>query len=114
VPRLTEDQQLLAQSAGKVLGSGGSARFRSLRDQGAHIDSPLWDQLIELGWPAIPFPEAAGGLGWGLPEVAIVMEALGRNLSLTPQPTPPAGRWWPWPGRRRSGMDWTWDTVMLR
>jgi len=84
VPRLTEDQQLLAQSAGKVLGSGGSARFRSLRDQGAHIDSPLWDQLIELGWPAIPFPEAAGGLGWGLPEVAIVMEALGRNLSLTP------------------------------
>ena len=39
---------------------------------------------MELGWPAIPFSEEDGGMGWGLPEICIVMEALGQHLAKTP------------------------------
>jgi len=85
MPRLSEDQQLLAESAADVLAAeAGPARFRALRDEGMCTDAALWAQLTELGWPAIPFAEAHGGLGWGLPEVAVVMEALGHHLAMTP------------------------------
>jgi alkylation response protein AidB-like acyl-CoA dehydrogenase len=85
MPRLSEDQQLLAESAAEVLGAeAGPARFRALRDAGERTDMALWSQLTELGWPAIPFTEAHGGMGWGLPELAVVMEALGHHLAMTP------------------------------
>ena len=84
MPLLTEDQKLLAQSAEEVLASSGLDRFRALRDQGIPLDSDLWIQLVELGWPTLAVAEEAGGLGWGLPEVIILMEALGGRLCLTP------------------------------
>jgi alkylation response protein AidB-like acyl-CoA dehydrogenase len=34
-------------------------------DGKAALDRSLWAQAIELGWPAIGLPEAAGGLGFG-------------------------------------------------
>ena len=37
---------------------------------------------MELGWPTLAVAEEAGGLGWGLPEVIILMEALGQRLCL--------------------------------
>lgn len=85
MPKLTEDQLLLAESATEVLSAeAGPVRFRHLRDEGEQTDTALWSQLTELGWPAIPFPEDQGGMGWGLPEVAVVMEALGHHLAMTP------------------------------
>lgn len=81
----TEDQELLAESAKEVLEAEAPiSRFREVRDSGAVQDERLWRKLTELGWPAIPFPEEQGGLGWGLAELAIVQEALGRGLALTP------------------------------
>ena len=44
----------------------------------------LWQQMVELGWPALTIPEAAGGLGFGAVELAVVVEELGR--ALTPGP----------------------------
>jgi alkylation response protein AidB-like acyl-CoA dehydrogenase len=38
----------------------------------------------ELGWLGIPIPEAYGGAGMGLAELAVVMEALGRTLAPEP------------------------------
>ena len=85
MPTLTEDQLLLAESATEVLSAeAGAVRFRQLRDAEAPTDTDLWRQLTELGWPAIPFPEDHGGMGWGLAEVAVVMEALGHHLAMTP------------------------------
>jgi alkylation response protein AidB-like acyl-CoA dehydrogenase len=44
----------------------------------------LWQQMVELGWPALTVPEAAGGLGFGPVELALVVEELGRALAPGP------------------------------
>jgi alkylation response protein AidB-like acyl-CoA dehydrogenase len=40
--------------------------------------------MAELGWLGIPFPEAYGGAGLGLADLAVVLEALGRTLAPEP------------------------------
>jgi alkylation response protein AidB-like acyl-CoA dehydrogenase len=37
-----------------------------------------WDEIVAMGWPALHLPAAHGGQGFGLAELAIVVEALGR------------------------------------
>lgn len=41
---------------------------------------PTWAQLAELGWTGVSIPEAAGGVGLGFLEEAILHEELGRAL----------------------------------
>lgn len=43
-----------------------------------------WRRMQELGWPALTLPEAAGGLGLGPVEVAVVAEELGRVVAPVP------------------------------
>jgi alkylation response protein AidB-like acyl-CoA dehydrogenase len=40
--------------------------------------------MAGLGWVGIPFPEALGGAGLGMAELAVVLEALGRTLAPEP------------------------------
>src|SRR5689334_19269286 len=44
----------------------------------------LWAHMVELGWPALTVPEAAGGLGMGPVELAVVAEELGRVVGPGP------------------------------
>jgi alkylation response protein AidB-like acyl-CoA dehydrogenase len=44
----------------------------------------LWGHMVELGWAALTVPEAAGGLGLGAVELALVAEELGRALAPGP------------------------------
>jgi alkylation response protein AidB-like acyl-CoA dehydrogenase len=44
----------------------------------------LWIQAAELGWPGIALPEACGGAGYGLLELAILAEELGRAAVTLP------------------------------
>jgi alkylation response protein AidB-like acyl-CoA dehydrogenase len=44
----------------------------------------LWGHMVELGWPALTVPEAAGGLGLGAVELAVVVEELGRSIAPGP------------------------------
>lgn len=44
----------------------------------------LWSNLAELGLLAVAAPEALGGLGGGLQEIAVLAEALGASLSAEP------------------------------
>jgi alkylation response protein AidB-like acyl-CoA dehydrogenase len=84
---LTEDQELLAKTAADFVAERSPvSRFRALRD----ADDPLgfsrelWKEMAELGWLGIPYPESLGGAGMGLAELAVVLEALGRNLAPEP------------------------------
>jgi alkylation response protein AidB-like acyl-CoA dehydrogenase len=46
--------------------------------------SGIWEQMVELYWPALAIPEAHGGLGMGFVELAIVAEQLGRATVPSP------------------------------
>jgi alkylation response protein AidB-like acyl-CoA dehydrogenase len=84
---LNEDQTLLAETAREFVASTDPlARLRKLRDAGDPLGySPdVWRKLADLGWTAMPFTEADGGLGLGMADVVVVTEALGRLLAPEP------------------------------
>jgi alkylation response protein AidB-like acyl-CoA dehydrogenase len=45
---------------------------------------PFWDDLAGLGWLGLHLPEDVGGSGYGLPELAVVLEELGRACAPGP------------------------------
>lgn len=84
---LTEDQELIAKTARDFIEAESPlSRMRALRDADDPIgfSRALWKQMAELGWLGIPFPESVGGAGMGFAELAVVLEALGRNLGPEP------------------------------
>ncbi|MBW8827151.1 MAG: acyl-CoA dehydrogenase [Acidobacteria bacterium] len=45
---------------------------------------PFWADLIELGWLGLHLDESVGGQGAGLPQLAVVIEQLGRHVAPGP------------------------------
>lgn len=62
------------------------AQLRMLREQadGPGFDRDLWRRFAELGFPGLIIPEAHGGLGLGHAELVLLMEEIGRHLSVLP------------------------------
>ncbi len=84
---LNEEQTLLAETVRRFIDEHSPLeRFRKQRDAGnAEGYSPeLWAKMAEMGWQALVLPEEHGGLDLGMAELAIVMDALGRNLAAEP------------------------------
>lgn len=81
----SEDQLLLAESAGRFLADkyGFDARRAALRSE-AGWRRETWRAFAELGWLALPLPEAHGGLGGSTVDAAVLMEAFGRHLVVEP------------------------------
>src|ERR1700712_1620100 len=51
----------------------------------ASVDLPaFWSATADLGWLGLHLPEEYGGSGAGLPELAIVVEELGRGVAPGP------------------------------
>jgi len=84
---LTEDQELLAQTATDFVRQHSPiSRLRALRDAADPIgfSRDVWKQMAELGWVGILIPEEYGGAGMGLADIAVVLESLGRTLAPEP------------------------------
>lgn len=84
---LNEDQIMLKDAAAGFLAEKAPvAELRRLRDEGSEMgySQPLWADMAEMGWPGIAIPEAYGGLGFGYTGLGIVLEQIGRNLSVSP------------------------------
>ncbi len=84
---MTEDQELLAKTAlDFVRAHSPVSRMRALRDaqDSVGFSRDLWQEMAKLGWTGILIPEEYGGAGLGLAELAVVLEALGRNLAPEP------------------------------
>jgi alkylation response protein AidB-like acyl-CoA dehydrogenase len=79
-------------------------------DAASGYDAGVWSAMAEQGWLAVERPEAGGGLGLGLVEVAVLCEQLGRHTAPAPflssvlvldalagtaaqSPASPAARW---------------------
>jgi 3-oxochol-4-en-24-oyl-CoA dehydrogenase len=85
---ITEDHRTLARTASDFLSRyEARAAARALLDAETEELPKLWGDLVELGWLGLHLPEAHGGSGFGLPELVVVVEELGRTL--TPGPFVP-------------------------
>lgn len=65
------------------------ARTRRLRDIPPGFDKAMWKAIANAGWLSILVPEASGGLGLGLAEMAVIAEEAGSQL--LPEPFAGAG-----------------------
>lgn len=59
-------------------------RYRARREQLPGFDPALMRQMAEMGWFGVLVPEAQGGLGLGLAELAVVVQELGKGLLAEP------------------------------
>ena len=57
-----------------------AARATLAPESASSHPAELWSAAAELGWPGLAIPEEFGGSGFGLSELAVVLEAQGRQL----------------------------------
>lgn len=57
---------------------------RKLAGTDAGFSAAHWQEMAQMGWLALPFAEAHGGLGGGPLSMALLMEELGKGLVLEP------------------------------
>jgi alkylation response protein AidB-like acyl-CoA dehydrogenase len=84
---LTEEQELLRDSARDFVANQWDfdwlRKVRKDKDRTGY-DPKVWQQIVELGWAAIPFDEEVGGLNLGFAELGVVLEEMGRRLLVSP------------------------------
>src|SRR5262245_23028569 len=82
---ITEDHRALAATVADFLGKHDARNAsRALLEGTEETLPPFWDELRSLGWLGLHVPEAFGGSGYGLPELVVVVEELGRGLAPGP------------------------------
>src|SRR3984893_835253 len=82
---LTDDHRELAEVARAFLTSQ-KARWaaRSLLDATDEPRPPFWHDVVDLGWLGPHIDEEYGGSGYGLPELVVVIDELGRAVAPGP------------------------------
>ena len=82
----SDEQRLLKDSVDRLIGPAYDDLGHRKKMQATTLgyDDALWGKYAELGLLALPFSEEDGGFGGGTVETMIVMEAVGRGLSLEP------------------------------
>ena len=84
---LNEEQLMLKEAAAGFLAEKAPvAALRTLRDERNEqgYSTELWREMAEMGWAGIAIPEAFGGLDYGYTGLGIVLEQMGRKLSVSP------------------------------
>jgi alkylation response protein AidB-like acyl-CoA dehydrogenase len=82
---LTEEQVLLRECVDKyVAAHAGVERHRELSRTEMGFNQAAWQSFAELGWLALPFSEADGGLGGSVTDLMVMCESLGRGLVREP------------------------------
>lgn len=80
----SEHRQMLANSVADFARRVDLKRVRQLRDTRTDCDRKRWSEMAELGWLGVLVPEAYGGMGLKLGDMAIVAQGLARVL--VPEP----------------------------
>ncbi len=82
---LTDEHEELRRSTARFLAAhGGTSAARDLLDADTERLRPVWSAMAAEGWLGIHVPETRGGQGFGLVELAVVLEETG--WSVTPGP----------------------------
>src|SRR5580693_591227 len=82
---LTDDHRELAEVArGFLTSQKARSAARSLLDAPEEARPPFWQGIAELGWLGLHIDEEYGGSGYGLPELVVVIDELGRAVAPGP------------------------------
>jgi 3-oxochol-4-en-24-oyl-CoA dehydrogenase len=85
---ITEDHRILGDTVSDFLAKHDArGDARRLLEAEAETLPAFFEDLASLGWLGLHLPEDVGGSGFGLPELVVVVEALGR--AVTPGPFVP-------------------------
>jgi acyl-CoA dehydrogenase len=84
---LNEEQSMLKDAAAGFLAEKAPvSALRALRDE-RNADGfcrELWQEMAEMGWAGIAIPEAYGGLDYGYVGLGLILEEMGRQLTVSP------------------------------
>lgn len=78
----SEEQNQLREQARRLL-ADGLRHARVHLDQGT-FDRELWQQIVDMGWPAAAIAEQDGGLGLSPLALCVLAEEIGRSLAPVP------------------------------
>ena len=82
---LTEEHRELSRVARAFLSDRDAiGASRSLLDADTDSLPPFWEEMCSIGWTGLHLPESVGGSGYGLPELMVVTEELGRVVASGP------------------------------
>jgi alkylation response protein AidB-like acyl-CoA dehydrogenase len=82
---ITEDHRALATTVADFLEKHGArAEARALLTADTETLPAFWPDLCALGWLGLHVPEEHGGSGYGLSELVVVVEELGRAIAPGP------------------------------
>jgi alkylation response protein AidB-like acyl-CoA dehydrogenase len=82
---ITDDHRALADTASDFLTRNGArAAARALLEAPEEGLPPFWDELRKVGWLGLHVPEEHGGSGYGMPELVVVVEEMGRAVAPGP------------------------------
>ncbi|MFM8408980.1 MAG: acyl-CoA dehydrogenase family protein, partial [Alphaproteobacteria bacterium] len=82
---LTDDQQMLAETARQFLSVEASPRaVRRVAEDPQGFSPELNRKVAEQGWVGLLVPESHGGLGLGMLDAAVLLGELGRTLAPVP------------------------------
>lgn len=78
---LSEIQQMLKSSAREFLSQEcPPILVRALEEDELGYSDELWQQVVNLGWAGLAFPEQYGGTGGNFLDLAVLLEEMGRVL----------------------------------
>jgi alkylation response protein AidB-like acyl-CoA dehydrogenase len=79
---ITDDHRDLADAANGQLARlhSRTAARATLDGEGSSHPAGLWSAAADVGWQGLAIAEEYGGSGFGLSELAVVLEAQGREL----------------------------------
>src|SRR3974390_672961 len=82
---ISDDHQVLADTVGDFLRKRGAVVANPQSLAAASEERPdFWSELAALGWLGLHLPEEFGGSGYGMLELAIVVEQMGREVAPGP------------------------------
>ena len=82
---ITDEHRALAQTVSDFLDKNGARAAARVLLMADNEELPaFWRELGQLGWLGLHLPEEHGGSGFGLPEVVIVAEEMGRAVAPGP------------------------------
>lgn len=82
---LNDDQKMLRDTvASFVKQNSPLERFRKLRDDEVGFEASMFQQMSELGWLQVAFPERVGGYEGSFVELSLILEQFGTTL--VPEP----------------------------